>query len=204
MASAVHRRVPAMTGRIVTTSSVERVARLLYDDALRIVRSLVGRDHELGAEDICDIAWTVALWVAIDLAETEVDPVTEVSALNGDMLEKRARAEIRDFRSFRVPRVRLASGAGSVRVRVAIAECDVDSLADLRVSLPSGLAQLLAQLEAGLSASQKAVLPHNRSREAALTPAERKRLERVMQRLREQAPRCLRLASEVADYFDNL
>lgn len=204
MASAVQSRVPAMTGRIVTTSSVERVARLLHDDALRIVRLLVGRDYELGPEDIGDIAWTVALWVAIHLTETEVDPVTEVSALNGYVLEKRARAEIRDFRSFRIPRVRLASGAGSVRVRVAIAECDVDSLADLRVPAQPDLAQLLAQLEAGLSAPQKAVLLHNRSSDAALTPAERKRLERVMQRLRETAPRCLRLASEVADYFDNL
>ena len=193
-----------MTGRIVKSSSIERIARLLHDDALRIVRLLIGRDYDLGAEDIRDIAWSVALWVAIDLTETEVDPETEVSALNGYVMEKRARAEIRHFRSFRIPRVRLASGAGSVRVRVAISESDVDSLADLRVSAQPDLAQLLAQLEAGLSAPQKCVLPHNRSREGALTPSERKRLERVMQQLREKAPRCPRLASEVADYFDNL
>lgn len=204
MESAVHRQVPAMTGRIVKASSIERIARLLHDDALRIVRLLIGRDYDLGAEDIRDIAWSVALWVAIGITETEVDPVTAVSALHRHVLEKRARAEIRDFRSFRIPRVRLASGAGGVRVRIAISECDVDSLADLRVSTQPDLSQLLAQLEADLSAPQKAVLPHNRSSDAALTPAERKRLERVTGQLRARAPHYPRLAVEVADYFDSL
>ena len=186
---------------IVTTSSVERVAHLLHGDALRVVRALVGRDYELGAEDIWDIAWTVALWVSVDLTESGAPLVPEVSSLHRQALQLRARTELRYFRTFRVPRVRLASGAGSIRVRVAIAECDVDSLADTRAGPQTRLSQLLARLEAGLSVQGKSVLPHNRSSEAALTPAERKRFERVRQRLREQASRCPDLISDVADYF---
>lgn len=204
MAAAVHRRATAMTVRLVKASSIELLARRLHEDALRIVRSLVGHDYDLGAEDIRDIAWTVSLWVAIDLTETERDFVTQVGALNGYLLEKRARVELRDFRAFRIPRVRLASGDGSVRVRVAIAECDVDSLADPRVFPEPDLQRLLAQLEAGLSAQQKSVLPHKRSSATALTPAERKRLERVTRQLRAKAPHYPRLAVEVADYFDSL
>ena len=204
MASAVHRRVPAMTGRIVTTSSVERVARLLHDDALRIVRLLVGRDYELGPEDIGDIAWSVALWVAFDIAEIGLTPEPALTALHLEALDTRARAELRHFHAFRVPRVRLARIAGSVRVRLVIADCDVDSLADPRVFPEPDLPRLLAQLEAGLSAQQRSVLPHNRSSATALTPAERKRLERVTRQLRARAPHYPRLAVEVADYFDSL
>jgi hypothetical protein len=91
-----------------------------------------------------------------------------------------------------------------VRVRVAIAACDVDSLADPRIFPEPDLSRLLAQLEAGLSEKQKSVLPHNRLGEAALTPAERKRLERVTRQLRERATQNPRLTVEVADYFDSL
>ena len=185
-------------------SSVERSARLLHDIARQIVRSLVGRDYELGPEDIRDIAWTVALWVAIDIAEIGLTPEPVATALHLEALEKRARAELRHFRAFRIPRVRLAGDGGRVRVRVAIAACDVDSLADPRVSSEPDLPQLLAQLEAGLSAQQKSLLPHNRSSAKALTPAERKRLERVKRQLRERALHSPRLAVEVADYFDGL
>lgn len=204
MAAAALRLASAMTVRAVTASTIERLAHQLHDDAHRIVRYLVGRDYDLGAEDIRDIAWTVALWVAIDLMENEQNPVAEVNPLHRPALQKRARVEIRDFRSFRIPRIRLAIGAGRVRVRVAIAECDVDSFADLRASTRPDLAQLLAQLDAGLSAKQKAVLPHNRSSDAALASAERKRFERVKNQLREEASHCPELASEVADYFDSL
>ena len=202
MASAADRRAPAMTSRIVKASSVERFARLLYDDALRIVRSRVGRDYELGPEDIRDIAWTVSLWVSVDVTESGLNAVPVVRALYYQALELQTRIELRDFLAFRVPRVRLASGPGSGRVRVAIAERDVDSLADPRVSPERGLLGLLTKLEAGLSAKQKSVLPHNRPDAAALSPSERKRLERVKKRLREEAPRCQQLASEVADYFE--
>lgn len=190
--------------RSFDASSVERSARPLHDTALRIVRSLVGRDFDLGPEDIRDIAWTVALWVAVDEAELGLVRAPVVTALHLEALEKRARAELRHFRSFRIPRVRLAGDGGSVRVRVAIAECEVDSLADPRVCSETELPQLLAQLEAGLSACQKSVLPNNRSGATALTPAERKRLERVKRQLRERARHYPRLAVEVADYFDGL
>lgn len=186
------------------TSCVESKARLFYPAALRIVRRLVGRDYQLGPEDLHDIAWTVALWVAIDIDEIGRSPEQDGVALHRHELEKRARAELRDFRAFRIPRVRLAADVGSVRVRVAFSECNVDSLADPRVSAAPDLLQLLSQLDAGLSAQEKSVLPHNRSSELALTAAERKRLERVKQRLREQAPRCSRLAADVAEYFDGL
>jgi hypothetical protein len=197
-------RAGALTVRSVEASSVERSARLLNDRALGIVRSLVGRDYDLGPEDLRDLAWTVALWVAIDIAEIGLTPGPVVTAILLEALETRARAELRHFRAFRVPRVRLAGDGGSVRVRVANAACDVDSLADPRVSTEPDLAQLVAQLEAGLSAQQRSVLPHYRSSATALTPAERKRLERVKRQLRERASHCPRIAAEVADYFDSL
>lgn len=185
-------------------SSVESNARLLYQAALKVVRRLVGRDYQLGPEDLHEIAWTVALWVAIGIDEIGRSPEKDGIALHCAALEKRARAELSDLRAFRIPRVRFAADVGSVRVRVARSECDVDSLADPRASAAPDIRQLLSQLEAGLSAQEKSVLPHNRSSELALTPAERKRLERVKQRLREHALRCPRLAAEVAEYFDGL
>lgn len=185
-------------------SCVESKARLFYPAALRIVRRLVGRDYQLGPEDLRDIAWTVALWTAIDIDEIVRSQDRNGIAWHQDALEKRARVELHDFHAFRIPRVRLAASVGSVRVRVAISECNVDSLADPRVSAAPDLRQLLSQTEAGLSAQEKSVLPHNRSSEQALTAAERKRLERVKQRLREHAMRCPGLAAEVAEYFDGL
>ena len=204
MATTAHRPAQPMTERIVSVPSVERVARMLHGDALRVVRSLVGRDYELGAEDIWDIAWTVALWVSVDVTETGAPLVPEVTALHRQALRLRARIELRDFRAFRVPRVRVASGAGSTRVRVAVVECDVDSLADARVQTPPPLSPILERLEMGLSAYDKSVLPHHRPSETALTPAERKRIQRVKQRLRDHVQRCPGLASEVADYFESI
>lgn len=204
IATAVQRRAPAMSERIVTAPSVERCARLLHGDALRVVRSIVGRDYELSAQDILDIAWTVALWVSVDITARGAILVPAVTALHRQALALRARIELRDFRCFRVPRVRLASSAGSTRVRVAIAKCDVDTLADPRVPSKAGLSELVAQLEVGLNEIDRSVLPHNRSSDAALTPAARKRFERVKRRLRDQASRNPRLRSDVADYFDRL